>query len=449
MVSPSKIASSAAAAAANGQPSQPLSSSSSSLRDRARRALRSFVRDEFAPSHGEKEDQSFGEEEQDVLDACRVLRHEAHLLYHTERVREAILQDPLKVLFAHEPLNEDDDDESKKNSTRNITKEEAAFTASRRRRQLLEPVFRTVEVVEFDQAVTRDGYVRIEATLRLFAAHKSSTHPPKRKKGRSASKDDPSTACPTHSSDGRFVELRFCYERTAIMTDSALRSPVGDPSPTYVSYQIDYCGSSGSSSSSSSISAAPIGPRQRLLWVNVVAPMGTPSPHGAQMYDEDGDDSALWSDVESDDEKGDTRGATGKSTSPDKKRRKKCMPDCRCDGEVKFLPKASNPHDKTAEKDPKADDEDENDDDDGPLVNAKDVFAGGVDPDVLQELLAELRVDDPVLTDDDSAAIFLLMTFPFYEHEWDMVGYVLDSAFGPDGDDDSDDHDEEDERDEE
>jgi hypothetical protein len=301
--------------------------------------------------------------------------------------------------------------------------------------------------------VTRDGYVRIEATLRLFSSHRSSTHPPKRKKGRSASNDD-ATAIrkrrveSASAPENRFVELRFCYERTANMTDSALRSPGGDPSPTYVSYQIDYCGSSSSSSSSSDSSGAgPIGPRQRLLWVNVVAPLGTPSPHGAQMYDDDGDDSALWSDVESDDEKGNTRGATGKFTSPDKKRRKRCTPDCGCDEEDKFLPKASNPNDETAEKDLNAEEDKIDDDENGPLVNAKDVFAGGVDPDVLQELLAELQVGDPVLTDDDSAAIFLLMTFPFYEHEWDMVGYVLDSAFGPDGDDDSDDHDEEDERD--
>jgi hypothetical protein len=32
--------------------------------------------------------------------------------------------------------------------------------------------------------------------------------------------------------------------------------------------------------------------------------------------------------------------------------------------------------------------------------------------------------------------VFLLLTFPFYEHEWDLVGFVLDTVFGDDEDDD-------------
>ena len=35
---------------------------------------------------------------------------------------------------------------------------------------------------------------------------------------------------------------------------------------------------------------------------------------------------------------------------------------------------------------------------------------------------------------DDLTAFFILMTFPYYEHEWDMVGLVLDAVFGMDGD---------------
>jgi hypothetical protein len=35
---------------------------------------------------------------------------------------------------------------------------------------------------------------------------------------------------------------------------------------------------------------------------------------------------------------------------------------------------------------------------------------------------------------DESTAFFILMTFPFYEQEWDIVGYVLDEVFGHEGD---------------
>jgi hypothetical protein len=453
MTSSAKVdPSSAAAAAAAEAASAPSTQAMPSLRDRARRALRSFVREEAAPSLDEKKDgggdgEIEEEEEEDVLDACRVLHQEALLLYNTERVREALLQDPLQVLFAPEPLD-DGDDASGRDSTKNgKAKSDASAPdrASRRRRQLLEPIFRTLEVLDFDQAVTRDGYVRIEAAVRLLATHASASQPPKRRKSRSASTDDATMNSRVSASTGedRFVELRFCYERTAnSMTGGDVSSPDSVPTPTYVSYQIDYCGSGSSHDlkrkGSAAASVALVGARQRLLWANVVAPLGTPSPHGAQLYnDEDEDD---WSDVESEDAEGDHRGAKSGTTpsSPDRKRRKKCKPDCPCDGEDKFLPNASNTTDDTAETKSEAEEEDD------PLTTSmKDVFTAGVDPDILQQCLSELGVDDPVLSEDDSAAIFLLMSFPFYEHEWDLVGFVLDAAFGPDGDSDDDDDEEE------
>ena len=32
----------------------------------------------------------------------------------------------------------------------------------------------------------------------------------------------------------------------------------------------------------------------------------------------------------------------------------------------------------------------------------------------------------------EGTAFFILMTFPFYEHEWDLVGYLLEETFGDD-----------------
>lgn len=48
---------------------------------------------------------------------------------------------------------------------------------------------------------------------------------------------------------------------------------------------------------------------------------------------------------------------------------------------------------------------------------------------------------------DEATAFFVLMCNPYYEHEWDLVGFVLDSVFdGSDDDEDENDEDEEDER---
>jgi hypothetical protein len=38
----------------------------------------------------------------------------------------------------------------------------------------------------------------------------------------------------------------------------------------------------------------------------------------------------------------------------------------------------------------------------------------------------------------DITAFFLLMTFPFYEQEFEIVGAILDSVFGSDGDESND-----------
>ena len=64
------------------------------------------------------------------------------------------------------------------------------------------------------------------------------------------------------------------------------------------------------------------------------------------------------------------------------------------------------------------------DPDDGPRTN--DVFTAYLDPDVLRDLLESARL----LPMSEASAFFLLMTFPFYEHEWDLVGYVLQEVFG-------------------
>ncbi|GKY98314.1 hypothetical protein MPSEU_000789000 [Mayamaea pseudoterrestris] len=53
-----------------------------------------------------------------------------------------------------------------------------------------------------------------------------------------------------------------------------------------------------------------------------------------------------------------------------------------------------------------------------------DRYMAGMDPEVLADLIKAYGGKM-----DESTAFFLLMCFPFYESEWDMVGFVLASVF--------------------
>jgi hypothetical protein len=66
-----------------------------------------------------------------------------------------------------------------------------------------------------------------------------------------------------------------------------------------------------------------------------------------------------------------------------------------------------------------------------------DRYAAYMDPETLTDLLTWTQLEM-----DEYTIFFFLMTFPFYEHEWDLVGYVLEAVFGETNDDD-DDHDDE------
>lgn len=61
-----------------------------------------------------------------------------------------------------------------------------------------------------------------------------------------------------------------------------------------------------------------------------------------------------------------------------------------------------------------------------------DQYHAGMDADNLQSFLTAAKLQ-PV---DDVTAAFLLLTFPFFEHEWDLVGFVLDAVFGQEDDTD-------------
>ena len=65
-------------------------------------------------------------------------------------------------------------------------------------------------------------------------------------------------------------------------------------------------------------------------------------------------------------------------------------------------------------------------------IDTRDQYVAFLDPDVLQSFAESARL----LPIHDATAFFLIMTFPFFEHEWDIVGFVLEQFFGDDSDDD-------------
>uniref|UniRef100_A0A7S4EE63 Uncharacterized protein n=1 Tax=Pseudo-nitzschia australis TaxID=44445 RepID=A0A7S4EE63_9STRA len=61
-----------------------------------------------------------------------------------------------------------------------------------------------------------------------------------------------------------------------------------------------------------------------------------------------------------------------------------------------------------------------------------DSYVAYLDPEILETFLelTEIKSDEM----HEGTAFFLLMTFPFYEQEWDLVGYLLEEVFGDDED---------------
>eukprot|EP00535_Pseudo-nitzschia_heimii_P000359 CAMPEP_0197187982 /NCGR_PEP_ID=MMETSP1423-20130617/16979_1 /TAXON_ID=476441 /ORGANISM="Pseudo-nitzschia heimii, Strain UNC1101" /LENGTH=301 /DNA_ID=CAMNT_0042639705 /DNA_START=23 /DNA_END=928 /DNA_ORIENTATION=- len=64
----------------------------------------------------------------------------------------------------------------------------------------------------------------------------------------------------------------------------------------------------------------------------------------------------------------------------------------------------------------------------------QDSYSAYLDPETLHEFLELAAISTEGDEMHEGTAFFLLMTFPFYEHEWDLVGYLLEEIFG-DGED--------------
>lgn len=217
---------------------------------------------------------------------------------------------------------------------------------------------------------------RIQKQLHVTSCHRVVTH-----EGLSIieasvqlEKDDKMASVDHH------IQLTFRYERRPIRSEDVVHESIPQEG-THVVYTIEI--------------SKDFGERCRLLVVECWAPGEAPSMLPAQPIDG-------WEDMDDEEEEEDQEAMDAVEEDDD-------------NGEAK---------DVVIEGEADASDAQ-------PVDNLVDRFAAYMDTDAVQLLRtwSGLKMEDVSL-------FFLLMTFPFWEQEWDLVGFVLDSVFGGDDEDD-------------
>lgn len=226
----------------------------------------------------------------------------------------------------------------------------------------IESLNKRLTVVEYDCVRTRHDYVKVNALVQIqgLSGQRLRSRPGSR--------------------------LNFSFERD-----------VDADGGTTVSYTIDFSRDSRQ-------------PMQKLLWTQVIASGNHPSRLPAiDMQPGDADDSADWSDMESQDE--------------EECKHNRRIPTFSSEDKISTL--QSRKRAKMTDGGPaKVKERHEAMDDDEPSSPYDcDRYVAGMDPDVVAEFIESVGKMDEV------TSFFLLMSFPFYEMEWDLVGFVLSSVF--------------------
>jgi hypothetical protein len=314
------------------------------------------------------------ENEFTALDILRVFEREARLAAQTQLIQELLRSDPFEHLMEHI------------------------------RPTTMDRISKMIAVQEHHVVLTKAGYSNILGVVRLQADERMKRH----------------------GAVSLNVELTFSYERQI----AECNSETGAASMLYF---IEVSRDNG--------------PAEKLLWIEIFAHGATPShlPLKNLVSDSDEDEDSEWEDIpvdqNDDEEAADADGRRAQTEKPTAHKRKSdAMSPSKSDepgagpakngssckeksgagcGDTKDNNSSANHND---------DKDDEKDDDES------DRYRAGMDPEVLSRLLEWTQIG-PM---DDITAFFLLMTFPFYEQEFELVGPFLDSVFGSDDDDDDD-----------
>lgn len=282
-------------------------------------------------------------------------------------------------------------------------------TASDILRVLQEEAALLKETQDVRDALTSDPYEHFESlkstkSMRRFQELLQVTCCDRVRVGATVARTHAVVAWPTKKN---YMELTFLYERRP---RSGIPPGENGEVGCQVSYTIELSYDHGQ--------------RQRLLEVVVWAASNVPSHEPAvciqnELEEEEGG----WEDI--DDDEAETDGA-GTAEKIEKETTKDATTTTISSSSSSS---ASPPNVSPANKKQKTEDKVGQENDKDPrdtTIETKDQYVAFLDPDVLESFLDSAGLS-PM---EDATAFFLLMTFPFFEHEWDLVGYVLDQFFG-------------------
>jgi len=355
----------------------------SSLRDSVRQALQTLV--------------ASSSDEHTAEDWLRAVQTEAHLLLETERVRNAIRINPMQDAF--------EDKEQCNIPTKQV-----------------ERLNELVEVTDCQRVHTLSGYVLIQATvvIRADAVMKQ--------KGQVNS----------------HVTLNFRYERDGLQKEEEedndaeacdsdddckhdeSRRPL-QPTEARVNYLVE-------------LSRDYDQPSEMLMWCTVFSAGPTPSHLPAKNISQDDFSDDGWEDMSDGDNDDDheqeaKRARREKVSGDDKGKTAKVAKK----SDRRVSNRSSKPKDFVQEEiisdDSKRDHELEQDNNEMVIMQDDqcDKFYAGIDPDALSAFLEWTQLEL-----EDLAAFCLLFSFPFFEHEWDLPGYILDACMSSDSVNDED-----------
>ena len=204
------------------------------------------------------------------------------------------------------------------------------------------------------------------------------------------------------------VDLTFHYEREGqCQCHSIDKSPSSAPSRVW--YSIDL--------------ARDFGPTEKLLWCQVYASGSTPSPLPPVNIDIDEEDDDDWSDCDGENDESGKDCSSQDSISniksePGPAKRQRPNGNDEMSGADGANPESSVNHDDNTENEP-------------------DRYYAGMDPDVLARFLQWTQLGKTTKSLDQVKCLFMILTLPYYESEWDIVGMVLSATFGEEDDDES------------
>jgi hypothetical protein len=251
-------------------------------------------------------------------------------------------------------------------------------------KQTIQHFQQSFQVTDCHRLEKDDDYCLVEAVVKC---HASSSVSPKSKKQKRQSPQQPPSV----------IQLHFRYERIPATKDTV----------TSIWYSIDLSQNHG--------------PKENIFTIRCWADGNSPSRLPAVSVDDnkeadgsDNDDDE-WEGIDDDDDDQDKE--VGKAQQPDSRMTKKNEKGLKVNGTK--VESAQPTRDNACNKQQESEE-------------PRDRYACFLDPDVLQTF----QTYNGLTEMDQAAGFFTLMAFPFYQQEWDLVGFVLDSVFAYTNDED-------------